>query len=309
MRGLWILYGISVLVGVAVPLVLIVRDRRIDDDQVTAALAHLDRDPKTLGMLSGGPGRMVDAMVTDLVERGAAQADGGKLTIPPETEAQLTMPRDSPDYHLGWDDALTALAIRAGGEEGIWEVRRKLAESRYAFRGVFAKLNEQRLVVNATRRKWEPAGLALGVLAGIWFATIGMMFPATEYPNTLESSQGPLALAVLGWLPVAMGVGFLMSRRRGYHGGDPRTALGHAVVAKLAAELPADTSQAQRVALGGFAAMTDKPLRKAIQGNDHDSQWRLVRRRGQASGAELVGWELVDTAGGISDGAGDSGGD
>jgi hypothetical protein len=58
----------------------------------------------------------------------------------------------------------------------------------------------------------------------------------------------------------------------------PRTALGREVVTLLRSDLPAGASQAQRVALGGFAAMTDDGLRRAIQGCAVDSRWDTDRR-------------------------------
>lgn len=122
MLGLWILYGLAVLIGIAVPLTLIVRDRLVDGARMDEAIGQLDQDPKTLGMLSGGPGRMVDAMVTDLVERGLAQADNGKLTLTAETERQVTIPRDDRD-----DARWNGLRQRVATLAASWRGRRRRA--------------------------------------------------------------------------------------------------------------------------------------------------------------------------------------
>jgi uncharacterized protein (TIGR04222 family) len=307
MLGLWILYGLAVLVGIATPVALLARDSLLGSRQASEALERIELDTHTLGMLSGGPGRMVDAIVTDLVERGVVLADNGSLAVSPDHAHKLSLPFDHADQDLGVLDSFALLAVRDAGHEGIWEVRRRFGETRLLFKGVFARLSKHRLLISSTRRKWEPAGLALGVLVAIWVATIGMM-PSKEYPRSLEDDELQIAAAVWGWLPVTVLVAVLMSRRRGYHGRDPRSALGMACIAKLRTGLRSDATQALRVALGGFAAITDASLRKAIQGTHADSTWRLPRRREDSIGIELLAVELVDS-GGADGGGGDGGGD
>lgn len=264
------LYGLAVLTGAAVPVVLLWRDREV------GAVGSVALDPQAVAMLSGGPGRVVDAIVTDLVERGVVLAERGMLTVAPEHAGKLALPFDHPDQDLGMLEAFTLLAVRDGGDGGIADVRQRVCEIRLPFRGMHARLGADRLLVSPLRRRWEPAGVALGVLAVIWVATIGMMYAGTSYVGGLEENENQIALAVLGWLPVTLLVAFLMSRRQGYHGRDPRSALGMAYLAKLRSELPDSGASAQApvVALGGLEAMPDRALRKAIQGSEPDSTWR-----------------------------------
>jgi len=299
--GLWLLYVLAVVAGFATPVILLARDRNVDAQQARAALAPVRQDARALGMLDGGPGRMVDVIVTDLVERGVVVADNGSLAVSPDHVHELALPYDHADKHLGLLDSFALLAVRDAGDEGIWEVRRLFGGIRLPFRSVFARLSQDRLLISPMRRRWEPAGLALGVLAAIWVATIGMMVS-----GSLEDAEFQIALGIGGWLPITVLVAVLMSRRRGYHGPDPRSALGLAAIATLRSELPRDATQAMRVALGGFAAMTDAPLRKAIQGTHADSTWQLPRRRTDAVGIDLLAMDLVHSGG--ADG-GDGGGD
>lgn len=299
MLGLWVLYGLAVVAGIATPVALLARDRRLGAPQAREALEGIGLDARILGMLGGGPGRMVDVIVTDLVERGVVVADNGSLTVS----------ADHADHDLGMLDSLAVLAVREVGHEGIWEVRHRVGRTKLPFRSVFDLLSRERLLISPMRRKWEPAGVGLAVLVAIWVATMGMMI---SYPGRLEDAEFQVqgAVAVFGWMPVTVLVATLMSRRRGYHGPDPRSALGLAAIAMLRAELPSDAAQALRVALGGFEAMTDTPLRKAIQGTDADSTWQLPRRRKDAFGIDLLAVDLVHSGGADGDsGGGDGGGD
>ena len=109
-------------------------------------------------------------------------------------------------------------------------------------------------------------------------------------------NQNAAALAIVGWVPVTLLTGYLMSRRRGFTGPDPRSALGLACVATAQADLSGNAGQAHRVALGGFAAMTDPRLRLAVQGGKADSVWQVPRRRPETSGIDLLAFDLVRPA-------------
>ena len=126
MLGLWIFYGLVVVAGIATPMALQARDRRIDAQQNREAIEGIAQDVHTLGMLSGGPGRMVDAIVTDLVERGVVVAENGSLAVSP----------GHTDQDLGMRESFAVRAVRDVGHEGIWEVRRWFGETRLPFRSV-----------------------------------------------------------------------------------------------------------------------------------------------------------------------------
>jgi hypothetical protein len=105
------------------------------------------------------------------------------------------------------------------------------------------------------------------------------------------------ALAIAGWVPITLLTGFLVSRRRGYSGPDPRSALGLAALAQAERAFPADASQAHRVALAGLPAITDPHLRQSIRGRSVDSTWQITLRRSQATGIDLLAVNLIYPAG------------
>ncbi|GAA2152438.1 hypothetical protein GCM10009760_49010 [Kitasatospora kazusensis] len=88
MDGLWTLYGMVVLGGITVPSGLAQAERHISAERVRAALGGTDRTPALRGMLAGGPGRVVDALATGLVERGELRAEDVRLRRPSAKEAE-----------------------------------------------------------------------------------------------------------------------------------------------------------------------------------------------------------------------------
>jgi uncharacterized protein (TIGR04222 family) len=271
MVGLWVMYGFGIVAGLGSSLATLIGERRIGPDAVRARLELFGSSLPAMAMLSGGPGRVVDAVLTDLVEREVVVADAGVLTVAPDSGAE------------GFTVAETLVigAVRSAGAEGIRAVRREAGQVRLPFEMIFNELVRYGLLVGPRQRTWWPAGLALGVLAVLALATFGMFGNEAAY------------LAVLGWIPFTLLTGFFAARRRGYSGPDPRGAIGLACLARADAELPAGATQARRVALGGFAAMTDIPLRQAIKGSRADSTWPVTRRRSQASGIELLAFDLI----------------
>ena len=94
MVGLWVLYGVGIVAGIGMPLVLGARDRRVESSTARVGLEPFGSDLAALAMLSGGPGRVVDAVLTDLVERELVIADSNSLTAALEPDAganELTM--------------------------------------------------------------------------------------------------------------------------------------------------------------------------------------------------------------------------
>jgi len=270
--GLWVLYGSGIVAGIGIPVAALIGERRVGTDAVRAGLESFGSSLPALAMLSGGPGRVVDAVLTDLVEREVVVADAGVLSVALDPGAEgFTMA-----------ELLVIGAVRHAGAGGIREVRRDAGQVRLPFEMIFAELVRYRLLVGPRRRTWWPAGLALGVLAVLAVATFGMFGDETA-----------AALAILGWVPFTLLTGFLAARRRGYSGPDPRSALGLACLATAEVDLPAGAPQAHRVALGGFTAMTGTPLRQAIKGSRADSTWPVTRRRSQASGIELLAFDLI----------------
>jgi hypothetical protein len=74
--------------------------------------------------------------------------------------------------------------------------------------------------------------------------------------------------------------------------------------------LGGDATLAQRVALDGFAAITDDQLRQAIRRTTGDSTWQLPRRCAGTLAIDDVALELVGSGeGGDGDGGSDGGGD
>jgi uncharacterized protein (TIGR04222 family) len=270
MVALWVVYGLGVLAGIGIPVAALIGERRIGQ---TAALLPFESNLPALAMLTGGPGRVVDAVLTDLVERGVVIADAGTFT------ADSAIPADG----FTTTETLVIGAVRNTGGEGLAAVRQDASQVGFPFEAIFTELATHRLVVAPQQRRWGPAGLALTVLAVLAFSSFGMF-----------GNETSAAIAIFGWVPFTLLTGFLVSRRHGYSGQDPRSALGLACLAQVS--LPADAPQARRVALGGLAAITDTPLRKAIKGRAPDSTWQTRCHRAQATGIDLLALNLIQPA-------------
>lgn len=297
LTALWVMYGIVVLLGIGSGVAALLIDRRPNLDRAREVVAASNFDLVKTALLSGGVARAVDAHVVDLVERGKALADGGKLTVTDEVSADLDRPRETtaefPDA-----DAMTLVSVRRCGRDGIDGIRRDALK--LFLRGSLYRMAQEGLLVTPLGRQWQPMIVAGPTLAGVFFCSIAMMQAGWE-----EEVENSAALSVFLWLPVTLAAAAIWARRPGLSGPDPRTALGRDVVMVLRADLPADATQAQRVAVGGFAAMTDDGLRRAIQGHAADSRWNVRRRaRNNDINATLaVATGMI--AGG--DGGGDSG--
>jgi uncharacterized protein (TIGR04222 family) len=278
MVALWVVYALAALAGIATPIVLRARERRIDPAVVRDTLARLDPAPAEMGMLAGGPARMVDAIVVDLVERGAATAEDGVLSVPREDVAGVVL-----------RDLAILGAVQAAGAGGITAVRDEAAQLSSVFQGTYHGRGFDGLVVRPLRRTWEPAGVALTTLGVIALVTYAMIVAADGHDDVA------IAVAVAGWLPVTILAAVLTTRRRGYRGPDPRTALGVACTELALRELDVRASQASRVALGGFEAMTDRVLRIGVQSRAVSGAWPASRTQ-TARAVDRFALELVRPA-------------
>jgi uncharacterized protein (TIGR04222 family) len=295
------LFVLVVVGGIGSAVAVVLNDRRRRPDVARHEIGRgFDRTDTAL--LSGGVARAIDVSVLELVGRGLVLADGGRLTVSDEVDRLLDTPMDGPEYRPPYapDEGWVLVSVRAKGRQGLDAVRRDVLK--WNLRRRLRTLADREMLVTPLRRQWGPAVVWVPTLAGMFFCSIGLM---TSY-TPLEEGEIPTAITIVAWLPVAILTAFTWSRRPGYHGPDPRTALGRDIVELLQAELPEDAPQAQRVAVGGFAAMTDDALRRAVQGNAVESRWSVPHgRRGDRYGVNAI----VAADAGMSSDGGDGGGD
>ncbi|WP_370964636.1 hypothetical protein [Amycolatopsis sp. cg9] len=274
MLVLCILYGVAALLGIAWPLAALIADARIRPERL--ATVDLDPEPRLLGVLGGGPGRLVDATVMELVDRGIVTARGGALTATGTGDLDLT-------------GASVLDVVKEAGGAGIAEVRRQTGLRGLDFGGAYGHLADRRLLVRPMRRQWEPLGRAVAVLAPLALVTYVMMaagdFGTSAYRTSLE-------LALAGWVVFPVLTWYLGKRRRGYRGPDPRTALGSAYLRAVDTDTPA-----RRVAVHGFAGLADQELAASIKGNSEDSAWESLPDRKHAHGIDDIAWSLLHPAG------------
>ncbi|PSL02156.1 uncharacterized protein (TIGR04222 family) [Haloactinopolyspora alba] len=253
----WVLYALVAFLGIGSAGLAAVADRRPRPEDVRHLLEHAPLDLFRTGLLSGGTVRAIDARIVDLVERGLVDAGGGRLSLSPDAPA-------TPDAHDAW----LLDTVRTDGAHGVDAVRRRAATR--VPRSVLDRMARRGLIVAPAKRRSAPMVFAGPTLAGVAGCTFGMMLadPAAD----VEISA---AVAVLLWFPAAIVPARITAGRPGYSGPDPASGLGRAVLDSLRTGLPADASEARRVALGGFDAMADTALRDAVQGNEPDSRWSV----------------------------------
>jgi uncharacterized protein (TIGR04222 family) len=295
---MWLVLGAVVAVaGIGTSAALWLAELRPRLSSARAELAHgLERGD--LAVLSGGPARRIDAEVVDFVERGLVRADDGRLAVTDDVDRLLDTPVDAPAYQSSWsmEEAMTLVAVRRDGADGIDAVRRGVVP--FASRRRVRRLAERGLLVTPLRRKWGPMSVAGPTLLGLFGCSMAAVTSAPAF-----ASDWPAAISIFAWLPVTAATAYLYTRRPGYSGPDPRTRRGRDVTT-VAAEAPA-AGQADFVARGGFAAMTDRGRRAAVQGDAVDSRWNAGRRVGAHSDVNaLVAVQGVDGDGGGADGGG-----
>ncbi|QKV73792.1 hypothetical protein [Amycolatopsis sp. Hca4] len=274
---LCILYGVAALLGIAWPLAALVADARIRPERLPTV--DLEPEPRLLGMLGGGPGRLVDATVMDLVDRSIVTARGGALTATGTGTGDLDLTSAS----------VLGVVEEAGGE-GIAEVRRRAGRRVLNFGSAYGHLADRGLVVRRMRRQWEPLGRALAVLAPLALVTYMMMAAGQFGTSAYRTSVG---LALAGWVVFPVLTWCLGKCRRGYRGSDPRTALGSAYLRAADTDTPA-----RQVAVHGFAGLADQELAASIKGDSQDSAWESLPDRKHAYGIDDIAWSLFHPAAG-----------
>lgn len=300
-----VLYCLVVVGGVTAAAAACLIDRRPRLDVARLEIGSgFDRTDTAL--LTGGVVRAVDAMVVDLASRGLVLADEGRLAVPPEVGHMLVTPMDSPAYAPSWDldEAMVLVSVRTAGADGLDAVRRHAMT--FTWRRRLAGLVRRGLLVTPLRQKWGPMTVAWPTLFGVFVCSMAMLGTG----SIEEVQSGPAGLMIALWLPSTIAPAAIWSRRAGYRGPDPRTALGRDVSAVLWSELDPDAAQARRVAAGGLSAMTDVALRHAIQGRAVDSRWSVPtgRRAGSDHGINAV-LAVEAGLGGDGDAGGGDGGD
>ncbi|WP_129667993.1 hypothetical protein [Phytoactinopolyspora endophytica] len=295
----WVLFSLAMVSGVGSAVVARVSDRRPKGDGARQVIDSASFGSVWVGLLSGGAVRAIDARIVDFIERGFVRADAGKLVIDSEIELAVASPAVAGGRRpgLGPEDLRLLRVVRDHGGEGLDAVRRRAPTG--ALRMLFNRLAREGLLVSPLRRAYGPMKVAYPILAAFvpWFAGV-----LTLGVDSAEDFQGAEALCLLGWFGVPIIAAWIYASKRGYRGPDPATALGVAVVDQLRAELPVDASQARRVALGGFAAMTDEAMRQAVQAHEPDSRWSMPRRRGTDYSVNAT---VARTAGMLDGGDGD----
>jgi uncharacterized protein (TIGR04222 family) len=272
-------------------------------DVLEAGLEQAD-----LALLTGGPARITDARVVDFVAHGHVHATHGTLTVTETVDVFLDSPWETPDRPGRWtiDETHTLVALRDHGRGGIDAVRRETL--RWEPRVRFHELAGRGLLVSPGRRKWSGMIVAGPILLGLFLCWVGLISSGER----LDDIEIPLAIIFGALLPVSLLAAWVWSWRPGFHGRDPRTRLGRDASALARDRLAATASQADRVALGGFAALTDAHLRGSVQASAPDSRWDAARRfRAATEINALLAVQSVGLGGDfVSDfSGGDAGGD
>ena len=258
---LWIALLIGIA-GIAVAAIVCVSSRR---SYPAEGRRVLSRRPArgVIALTAAGPARVVDAAVVDLIQRGAVRAEGGRLTV-------IADPAEMP-----FQDRELLEAIQRVGADGISAVRAEYA--RY-IRSELSEALRLRLIVNPTRVEFEPMIVWLPtMLFGFGFAMVGVI-NHVSYEATVPEWVPPIilgfAMAVAPF--IALGVWCLQP---GYFGKNPSSQLGRDTVAVFLAERLEGASQADRIAAGGFATITDPALLTDVFPGVEDARWDARRWR------------------------------
>jgi uncharacterized protein (TIGR04222 family) len=183
-----------------------------------------------LGRLIGGRDRVVDVVVTDLVERGVLRAEYGAIAV--ASNHASTRPRDPVE-------AAVVDAVREVGRAGITAVRAEVDP------GIVAgALFRARLRRWAVRTAWTLPVLALAAFAPpaggvLLFRAIGEDFGFGVV----------FIVAGISWFPPAL---FTLALN------------AECPVDEVQSTLQPDSSQTRRVAVNGLEGLTDRRLRTAL---------------------------------------------
>ncbi|MFT4231751.1 MAG: hypothetical protein QM606_03110 [Leucobacter sp.] len=252
---LWATLVVSV-VGIAAAVAVLLSSRRPQRDEALREIDHgLER--VDIALTSGGVTRGIDSDLVDLVERGVLSAEQGRLVVAGEAA----------EGHLG--EAWLLSAVRTAGSDGLEAVRGEAVGLGYF--AAILRLSKRRIIVSPDRVQYAPI-LVWGPTLGALFLCTMLMLHNPE-PGPGLPAWGPALISIGPWLLVPLVQIAVLCLQPGYRGRDPRSRLGIDIIDELAARIGPDASQADRVAIGGFAAMTDGDLRRAIMGGAADSAW------------------------------------
>ncbi|OLR91978.1 TIGR04222 domain-containing membrane protein [Actinokineospora bangkokensis] len=221
--------------------------------------------PFSAGLLTGGPRRAVDAVITGLVERGVLAARAGVLT-------RVTAGRSL----WGLERAVVE-SVGRGARLSDLRLSAVLADKR-PFLVVYGTFQERGLVVAGGWRRFAGTAVWSVLLCGGAVALL-VVLSGVDTIGGVGPAAGLLALLVV---PVV-----LLALRPGRLGDDPRTALGHAVSRNLVER--ATTSLADTVGVGGLAALPDADLVLAILDVEPDGTWG-PSTRGTANDLTELNW-------------------
>lgn len=208
-------------------------------------------------LISGGPARGLDSDLVDLVERGLVRAEGGRLTA--TGEADQGNPNEIQLFST----------VRECGASGLDAIR---AETAAWYRLSLPRLVKRGFIVSPDRVQYSPMLAWAPTLIALFLCTLRMLYTAPA-PGPGLPPWGPALISIGAWLVVPLVQVLFWCLQPGYRGKDPRSRLGRDVITVVAAGIDAETSQADRVAIGGFAAMTDTAMRREIMGDAADSEW------------------------------------
>lgn len=221
-------------------------------DELGRGLERVD-----VALISGGVARATDSDLVDLIERGLLRADRGRLIA---TGLPLV-------EHRG--NNVLSLTVEELGEPTLDSVRERAGILGYYT--AILRLTRRRLIISPDRVSVAPAMLWAPTMVLLFLCTLSFLGGNTQPPGL--PPWAPVTISVGVWIVVPLVQLAIWCRQPGYHGRDPRSRLGLDVVDELAARIGPTSSQANRVAIGGFAAMTDHVLRQAIMGTTSDSAW------------------------------------
>lgn len=265
-----------------------------------------------IALLSGGPGRAIDAKVVELIETGHLIALQGSFALTARGDAQLDEPLGAEAFDPLRADVLST--VRGGGHRGLEVLRRR--SGAWALSWAMHAVVRRRMIITPMRRQWNAMVIIGPALLGMFAASMGLVM--NDFMGDLEI-VGAITIGL--WLPVALLIGVLWNMRPGFHGHDPQSRLGRDVLTFLRSRREEHcSSEAERVALDGLAAIHDPALRAAVRGDAAESRWRVSFRRRKYDSTDALLAAAIGMAiphafdswtsdGGDSDGGGGGGAD
>ncbi|MGX7828625.1 TIGR04222 domain-containing membrane protein [Actinokineospora sp. 24-640] len=255
---LWIVLWGVLVVMVAAPVVADhVRARGRSVGQ-----AEAEWDSVTAGLLFGGPGRAVDAAITDMVAQGSlVPNERGNLRAAPNASAR---PGDPVTQAV-----LRATRVIPTPVAKLREIVVKNLEGHLRKR--YTHLRDAGLVwKNGAWAAVAPVVYSVTCVITAFLVTMVVSGVTTDYLDTHLVTAGPWS-----WVAVLAGLGFAAAvtlGRDGVSSPDPRTTLGHAC-GRLLVRRAADKPGLVVAVLGLGAVEVDKAAKSALGAATHDTGW------------------------------------